>query len=227
MRPLMRRTARRFWLAIPVGALLGPTLPSADVIQEQQARLPPPAQCADPVAGVWMSHAFYPHVSEWYVFTLTIARVPNDASALAGRIHAVFWSGNAQTAALPACGPGVDRRAVLEPARGSYDPNGRVLFEGTSWSPTPDGSCNPGAGIGYNLDHFTGTIDPARQEFQSVLNAPGWVDVPTVFRRIRCADGTAAPNTPAPPPAPPVVTPPRPAPPRTGGCGCGGPLGAT
>lgn len=218
MPPVRRR--HRLWLA--VAALLVPALSPADVVQEQQARLPPPAQCSDPVAGVWMSHAFYPHVQEWYVFTLTVGRVPGDAAALAGGIHAVFWHGTAGSAALPACGPGVNRRAVVEPARGSYQEGGRVVFEGTSWSSTPDGSCDPSAAIGYNLDHFSGTIDPARQEFQSVLNAPGWVDVPTVFRRIRCADGTAAPGTPTPPPAPPpIVPPPPPAPPRTSGCGCG------
>lgn len=144
MRLVRQGTRRRFWLALAVGALLFPVLSLADVIQEQQARLPPPAQCADPVAGVWMSHAFYPHVSEWYVFTLTIARVPNDASALAGRIHAVFWSGTTQTAALPACGPGVDRRAVLEPARGSYDPDRPPRLRGDVLVPDARRELQPG-----------------------------------------------------------------------------------
>src|SRR6185503_16133648 len=160
----MSVSRRRALLVLAAAALLAPALAPADVVQDQQARLPPPAQCADPVAGVWMSHAFYPHVSEWYIFTLTLARAPGDPVALAGSIHAVFWNGTADGAALPACGPGVRRLAVLAPARRTLQAGGALVFEGTSWAPTPDGSCGGGEGLGYNLDHFSGTIDAARQE---------------------------------------------------------------
>jgi hypothetical protein len=42
----------------------------------------------------------------------------------------------------------------------------------------------------YRPDHFTGTIDPAIQEFQSVNNDGGRaVNDPMVFRRIACGEG--------------------------------------
>jgi hypothetical protein len=58
----------------------------------------------------------------------------------------------------------------------------------------------------YNLDHFSGTIDPEIQEFQSVNNDGGTaVDEPVVFRRIRCFEGPAAAPV-APPPFQPVAS---------------------
>ena len=217
----LTRARGRFFVAATAMAILAPALAPADVVQEQQERLPPPAECTDPVAGIWMSHAFYPHVSQWYIFTLSIGRVPGDPSALAGAMHAVYWNGTAATVEPPACAPGVYRKAIDEPAHGSLQAGGRVVFEGTSWTASRDGACGDAAETGYNLDHFSGTIDPARQEFQSVLNAPGWVDVPTVFRRVRCAQGTAAPPPVTPPVfVPPPMVPPPPAPPTSGGCGC-------
>jgi hypothetical protein len=66
------------------------------------------------------------------------------------------------------------------------------------------------------LDHFSGTVDLERMEFQSLLNAdaPEWRDVPTVFRRVRC--GAAAPSDPTPRI---IMEPPPYQPPEREGCG--------
>jgi hypothetical protein len=52
--------------------------------------------------------------------------------------------------------------------------------------------------LDYHPDHFTGTIDPQREEFQSVNNDGGRaVNDPMVFRRIGCVDqaGSAGGNS--------------------------------
>ena len=74
-------------------------------------------------------------------------------------------------------------------------------FGGTSWRLT-NVFCGPNPPFpDYNLDQFSGTIDPDLQEFQSVNNDGGvMVNMPTVFRRIQCFD--------APPPPRVAVTPP-------------------
>jgi len=187
-------------------------------IQEQRARLPPATTdpCVDAVQGVWRAHAFYPHVREWYIFELLVQRVPGSATALTGSMYSHYWTGSPSDEQPPACAPGVYRRSVTEPATGTA--NGlQINFDGTSWRPAADYCGAPADG--YNLDHFSGRIDPALQEFQSVLNAPGWVNVPTVFRRIRCV-GTAQASTTTPLRPPTKVAAPPLTPQSRGACGC-------
>ena len=182
--------------------------PAPATIQEQRDRLPPPVdpgECRDPIAGSWRAHLFYPHVGQWYIFTLAIRR--GEGQGLTGSIHAEFWDGNAGAVEPPACNTGGRRLAVFEPATGHWDAQNReLLFEGTSWrsESAPCGQTTPG----YLLDHFSGPVDRDLQEFQSVLNAdsPTWQNVPTVFRRIDCDDGATVPDVPTPPP--PIVPPP-------------------
>ena len=206
--PATIRTIRRLALIVCVVALLAPALAPAD-IEEQRARLPPPAECTDPVDGVWMSHTFYPHVSEWYIFTLTVRHAAAGSTTLEGSIHSMFWTGVAERPEPPPCGQG-DRRSVDEPARGAVV-NGRIMFGGTAWQPAPD-SCTRLSG-GYNPDQFAGAIDPARQEFQTLVEDGGiFRGEPTVFRRIRCLEPNAPPAV--------RVEPPPFYPNRRGGCGC-------
>jgi len=184
---------------------------SAD-IQEQRNRLPPPAtSCADPVEGVWMSHSFYPNNGQWYIFTLTVRRTASGANTLTGDIHSEFWDGPATNPnPIPCTSGGYHQRVFME-ARGTID--GQVIrFGGTSWRQEAN-LCGWGVG-GYNLDQFSGTIDPTILEFQSVNNDGGLaVNEPTVFRRIRCVDPQQPPR--------PVVRPPPFQPPGTAhGCGC-------
>lgn len=179
-------------------------------VAEQRARLPPPAHCDDPVAGVWKSHKFDDRFGDWYIFTLTIRRV-GGGNELVGSINAHFWTGGPKQAEPPKCKLGVRHVTVQMDGVGSISPDGEILFRGTSWKPE-NAYCGPPIQRGeYNLDNFSGKIDPKLEEFQSVNNDGGRsVNDPTVFRRVACDQ---------PPPAPHVnpVAPPF-QPPRVGGC---------
>ncbi len=94
------------------------------------------------------------------------------------------------------------------PAEGHVNGN-EIFFGGTSWRNDRTFCGSPTTG--YYPDRFSGTIDPAILEFQSVNNDGGpMVNYPTVFRRIRCSDTPQSPH---------VVSEPPPFYPNTG-CGC-------
>ncbi len=189
--------------------------PAPATVAEQRARLPPPAECHDPVAGTWMAHVYYRHVGEWYVFLLRVKHAPGGGPDLVGTIHSEFWAGGPKDAEPPACEIGVVHRSVAEHARGHFD--GKTLvFNATDWRPDQP-SCL-GSEVDYLLDDFSGRIDRSRQEFQSVLNsdAPEWVNVPTVFRRVSCDSGTVVAGAGDRPPRPPGPPPRR----HLFGCGC-------
>ncbi len=199
---------------VGVGLVLGPALGRA-TIEEQRARLPPPASdCGDDlVAGQWRAHVFYGHVMQWYVFVLDIERIGavQERSELRGTIRAEFWDGDEHDQQAPACGSGY-RGAVVEQAAGEVDELA-LRFDASEWK--DERLCGP-IGGGYLLDRFSGTIDPERMEFQSLLNAdaPQWRDVPTVFRRTRCAPAKELESEPRI-----VVEPPPYEPPSREGCG--------
>ena len=204
---------RRALLIGAVAILLLPALAPADV-QEQRARLPPPATCTDPVEGTWMSHKFYPEYADWYIFTLRVRRVAAGQPQLTGEIQAHVWTGGLADVQPPPCNPGLSHWTVFMTAQGTADAGGRIHFWGTQWRPE-SAFCGRAPYPGeYNLDHFSGTIDPAIQEFQSVNNDGGRsVNEPTVFRRIGCFDS-------APPPSVEVKPPPVFPQQRKGGCSC-------
>ncbi len=182
-------------------------------IEEQRARLPPPAHCEDPVAGIWKSHAFHPAFDAWYIFTLTIRhKAGGQPGELEGSIQAHAWRGAPQDQEPPQCSMGLDHWTIQMTAVGSHQPDGHIMFGGTSWRPE-NVYCGRGPGPGeYNLDQFSGVIDPAIQEFQSVNNDGGAaVNEPTVFRRISCGESPQSANI--QPVAPPFY-------PQRGGCGC-------
>ena len=186
--------------------------PAPANIQEQRARLPPPARCTDPVLGVWMSHAYYAFAGQWYISQLTIRRAPGSTTELTGEMFAHYWNGGPRDEQPPACAPGVYRKSVDQPARGRINGN-RIEFWATSWRAAAV-YCNTPA-TAYNLDRYSGTIDPALQEFQSLINDGGrFINVPVVFRRIRCLDAAGS-KRPRVEVAPPPLAPPG----RTGGCG--------
>jgi hypothetical protein len=184
-------------------------------IEEQRARLPPPAVCPDRVEGIWMGQKYAAPYGEWYVYTLRIRRASLGSDALTGDIVARYWTGTANDAHPPACVAGGIDRSVIQPAQGLVA-NGRVAFGGTSWTPLEARCGGPAPPGTYNTDHFTGLIDAVLQEFQSVNNDGGRaVNDPTVFRRIRCLDAHDGAHVTVA--APPFV-PPR----RRAGCS-GGP----
>jgi len=183
-------------------------------IEEQRARLPPPAPCTDPVEGVWMSHAWYPHIGHWYIFKMEIHRVPRSPTALTGAIHAHYWPGE-QNVEPPVCGAVEWRRAISAVTATGTIVGNRLQFRGTRLGPIQL-LCGPPPTTENVLATWTGTLDPALHEFQSVLDAgPTWVAVPTVFRRIRCL----TPEQSAPQPHVEIRPPPI-APSRGGPFGC-------
>jgi hypothetical protein len=174
--------------------------PAPATIQEQRNRLPPPADCGDdPVVGIWKSHAYYPHHGQWYIFTLTIHRVPGSERELVGNVHSHYWLGTTGDQEPPPCRAGGYHQTVIMPANGTVD-GMNIEFGGTSWEIEQTFCGSPTTG--YYPDRFSGVIDPSIEEFQSVNNDGGpMVNYPTVFRRIRCLE-----NPESPPPV--VVAPP-------------------
>lgn len=179
-------------------------------VEEQRARLPPPASCTDPVEGIWQAHRYNPPFGDWMIYTLTVRRISSGVGILTGGIEAHSWTGGPAQSEPPPCGPGVLHWVVAMDGAGSYDPAARTIdFQGSHWR-IQTVYCNPWAG--YHADHFTGTIDPALQEFISVNNDGGRaVNEPVLFRRIGCLDDLGH--------AHPVVSPPPFAPPTRAGCG--------
>jgi hypothetical protein len=211
------RRGRRPWLlrlGLVVAVLGTMLLPSASpaTVAEQRARLPPAATCVDPVEGIWRCHFNDPRRFAWREFTLEIHRAKGSADALTGSITNHGWSGGAEQAEPPICTAGVYRWQIKMDAAGSFR-DGKVRFGGTRWwldkQLCGEGSWGPGS---YNLDNFDGTVDPELQEFQSISNDGGaLVNVPMVFRRIRCFDegGDAAPLPEGPVSAPAFAPPVR------------------
>lgn len=173
-------------------------------IEEQRARLPPAAECDDEiVAGVWRSHTYDERYSEWNVFTLTIRRVPGQADQLVGTMTNHGWNGTPADAEPPPCARQTGSEWIVGmDARGNAQGN-QIFFGAYGQWRLDDVRCSTGPG-GYNLDNFTGVIDPAILEFQSVNNDGGRaVNEPHVFRRIRCPpiDSAIAPSVTTRPPA--------------------------
>ncbi len=209
----------RMRMAIAVVALLpviAPALVRATV-QEQRARLPPPAHCEDPVAGVWKSHKYDPRFSDWYIFTLNIERDPKSPEGknyLTGTINSHSWTGSPKDEEPPPCRPGMRHWTVHMDAQGSVSEDGEIRFWGTSWRPEHTFCGMPIMRGEYNLDHFSGKIDPKIMEFQSVNNDGGRsINDPTVFRRVSCGE-SQGPADHVNPIAPPFQ------PPKVDGCSC-------
>ncbi len=207
---------RRLALALAAAGLLAlVAMPAPAAIEQQRARLPPPARCADPIEGIWMGHIYTR--GEWYIQRLEIHRAGGDAITGVMNIH--FWSGSPNFEQPRPCSenPGWEY-IVLQPAKGTYK-DGQVDFAAQSWK-LDKIICGSGY-VRYALDHFTGTIDPKIQEFQSVNNDGAQaVNEPTVFRRVQCFD-SPHPAEPALQPKGGDVTPPPFEPPRHNtGCGC-------
>jgi hypothetical protein len=187
-------------------------------IAEQRARLPPPATCQDPVAGVWRSHDFDERHVDWTIFTLEIERVPGSETALVGRIENHTWYAEKGQSEPPACAGNLEYIVGMD-AEGSYL-DGAIDFGGVGQWRLDDVPCGRFT-MGYNLDNFSGVIDPDLQEFQSVNNDGGRaVDDPTVFRRVACSpqDAGKAPTLVI---DPPPFFPPEDETSSSAGCGVG------
>ncbi|MFK7985358.1 MAG: hypothetical protein AB8I08_04940 [Sandaracinaceae bacterium] len=157
-------------------------------IAEQRARLPPAAECDDElVAGIWRSHNYNVRYGDWSVFTLRIRRDPNNPSQLTGTITNHNWDGTAADEEPPECAQQTGNEWVVSmDARGTVTDDLRIEFGAYGEWRLDSAQCHSGP-WGYNLDHFSGVIEPSILEFQSVNNDGGRsVNERTVFRRIRC-----------------------------------------
>ena len=190
-------------VAVIAALVLLPSLAPA-TIEEQRARLPPPAPpetCQNPIEGVWRSLRWYPGNAAWYQFTLEIHQ---QNGQLVGYIEANSWDTAPSVQQPGPCRPGLNHFIVKQSAQGRAD-GLRIDFAATRWW-TESVPCGRRP-FGYNLDHFRGVIDTTIQEFQSVNNDGGaQIDEPTVFRRIRCFEPQSPPH---PYVAPPTFQPPR------------------
>jgi hypothetical protein len=172
--------------ALAAFVVLGMTVPRrapAGTVAEQRARLPPPAQCEDPVEGIWKSHDHRVDRRQWTIFTLEIHRVDGTAD-LRGSIRNESWRGDPDQSEPGAC-EGELRYDVSMDAVGRVE-GGQIAFGGVGQWRLDAVLCGEFIG-GYNLDNFTGPLDAELLEFQSVNNDGGVsVNEPTVFRRVDC-----------------------------------------
>jgi hypothetical protein len=204
-----RRIVLRLASVALVAAVLLWAGPAPATIQEQRNRLPPPAECTDPVAGIWKSHQYDPRFGDWTVFELDIHRVDGSSTQLTGTIKNHSWDAGPDQQEPPGCRPGYGEWLVSMDARGTVDAQGNIHFGGVGAWRLDQVICNWGPG-GYNLDNFSGAIDRSLNEFQSVNNDGGRaVNDPTVFRRIRCHNELANddPRNPNPISTPPPFYP--------------------
>lgn len=165
---------------MPIGAGIGAGI-DGNSIEGQRALLPKKAVCDDPVAGKWEALKFAPFRGDWVHFVLRVKREGNE---LTGAILSHTWSGGPRDLVPAACNAGDFDFTVSMLATGST--NGISVDFGASSYTLLTAPCARIL-IDYAPDHFSGVIDPARQEFQSVNNdGANDVDAPYVFRRTAC-----------------------------------------
>ena len=181
--------ARVLVAGLAAGTSLLPSRAPATVA-EQRARLPPPATCRDAVTGTWKSHDFDERHQDWTIFTLNIERVEGSETELKGTIVNHTWYADKSHPEPPACA-GQLEYVISMAAMGTHS-EGFIAFGGIGDWRMDEERCGSFR-MGYNLDNFSGSIDPDLQEFQSVNNDGGRaVNDPTVFRRVSCADDDEA-----------------------------------
>jgi hypothetical protein len=159
--------------------------PTGDTIEGQRALLPGAVSCKDPVEGVWESLKYNPSAATWVRFTLLVHRAAGGV--LSGSILSHTWYGNALDYTPPPCSPQGFEMSVSMVARGHVDRVTHLRFGASSYAVVAT-QC-PTANANYAPDNFSGAIDTARQEFQSINNDGAVdIDVPYVFRRTGCLD---------------------------------------
>jgi hypothetical protein len=138
-------------------------------------------RCDDPIAGTWVSYRYSPEFHDWARFTLRIER---EGETLRGTITARMWSGRASDRRPPPCVAGGFDVTVRMLARGMIRDQ-RFSFRADTYEILRI-DC-PSPFFAYNPDHFSGTVDPARDELDTVNNDGGRdVNAPYRFRRTGC-----------------------------------------
>jgi len=166
-------------------------------IEAQRARLPPPAECTSPMSGKWRALTYNERQTSWYQYTLEVHEDESDPTQLSGMIYIDAWIGDGDSPEPPV--PCRWRYQGKMTGSGTFIA-GQVEFWGGPFTRTQQ-VC--GGDVGYNSDHFSGKLEPERQEFQAVNNDGGAaVNEPAVFRRIGCFEqnGRKEPGTDVEPP---------------------------
>lgn len=160
-----------------------PNIGNGETVEGQRALLPSAARCNDPVEGTWQALKYNARLSTWVHFTLTVHR--DATGALSGSILSRTWGGSVFDRDPPPCTFGGFDMTVRMPASGRVDASARITFGSSRYS-IVEVRCFA-LDSSYAPDNFSGTIDAARQEFQS-LNNDGANDInaPYVFRRTGC-----------------------------------------
>jgi hypothetical protein len=174
------------------GRVAGPTRlgaptpgPGGDTVEGQRSNLPHAIVCKDPVVGRWEALKYSPLQGNWVNFTLLVHRAAGGV--VQGTILSHTWSGGPFDTVAPRCTIGGYDMTVSMQASGHAEPSGAIRFGASRYSIVAI-RC-PSLDNLYAPDNFSGTIDRARQEFQSVNNdGANDVNAPYVFRRTGCLD---------------------------------------
>ncbi len=157
-------------------------------VEGQRALLPAATTCDDPIAGLWRALQYSPALGgQWVRFTLRIERGEGDA--VRGTIRSRIWHGTPSDRTPPPCAPGQYDTTHAMVANGRVE--GTAITFGARTHRLVADHCPQLFGVthDYAPDHFSGTIDAMRQEFQSVNNDGAYdINTPYVFRRIGCLD---------------------------------------
>jgi hypothetical protein len=166
--------------SVPETAAPAPGDPNA--LSAQRGRIGEAAECTDPVAGTWRSSLYDGQRRQWYVFTLTVHRA---GAVLSGTIQSKFWQGpRSQPRAPTSCAETRLWAVVSMPARGVLGDDNRVRFGSSSFTVE---HLHCGDHIDYTPDRFSGTLNPAKNEFQSIVtDGANLIDQPLLLRRIAC-----------------------------------------
>jgi hypothetical protein len=213
----MKRATARFLTVVVVlgGSLTLFPRGSAATVEEQRARLPPPAECPDKVEGTWAA-LYHTVTGSWIEYTATVRRRGpaadgNAAGPIEVEMRAHAWDGPKSNDKPLPCTPGQREITVTMPGTGAIDAATNLFFGAKTYQVE---SLACGNDTVYHPDNFKGRIDPALQEFQSENNdGASAVHEPVVFRRVRCLGAAARGKA--------VATPPAFAPPKRSVWGCG------
>lgn len=153
-----------------------------DAPAARSALLPNGGRCDDPVAGTWRVQKFRPTDRTWVRF---IMRVRRQGDELSGTITSRIWTGRPSNPSPGECTAfGFDHTWQMT-ARGRIDGE-RMTFEATRHRLIRQ-DCPSSARTMYAPDHFTGTVDPMREIFDSTNNDGAFdIDEPYLFRRVSC-----------------------------------------
>jgi hypothetical protein len=173
---------RPIWL-LPL-VCLAVAAPAYGDLVERPRQPPPPdtAECGgDRIVGTWRATKW---LRGWHnVRTMQIRRAGGDQ--IEGRIVGLWWDGAQNQRRPPPCAPYQTAYQVSEPSRGHFIGGDRVSFRAASYR-IDRAICGSPPSV-YNLDHFTGTLDPRRAIIRAVNNdGRAARNDDYVFRRVSC-----------------------------------------